>query len=291
MVASDAEPQRRLRKRNAFLKGKFAFSIVKTPEGNPGFHHHPEPWWEVCYILSGEGRYFIEKTSYPMKSGDVFLVNDTEIHCVVTEKIERFTLLFAPGFVAQVGALEGLDLDRLFVNRPRGKPHLVLLDEGEKADFAYLTARAWHADFEAERGASTLCAGYMTAILAIVWRAFLSGRRRRHVFTATDKLVRAMAEYIDAHLQEALSLDKLAEEAGVSSTYFSSVFKRVTGMPLVTYITLKRLERAKELLRDTELKVSYISLEAGFNDLSHFNRVFKREMGVSPLQYRKICKE
>jgi len=93
-------------------------------------------------------------------------------------------------------------------------------------------------------------------------------------------------EYIAAHQSEDLSLAQVARAANTSTFYFCKMFKRITGLNFTDYVSRLRVERARNLLLNKNLRVSEIAYEVGFQSLTHFNRVFKRILGVSPTQYR-----
>ncbi|HAX50535.1 MAG TPA: DNA-binding response regulator, partial [Lachnospiraceae bacterium] len=76
--------------------------------------------------------------------------------------------------------------------------------------------------------------------------------------------------------------------AGFNPTYFSSLFKKETGTTFMEYLLEIRLNKAKELLKETNLSVAAICERVGYTDLKHFQKIFKREMEVSPNQYRKL---
>ena len=93
-------------------------------------------------------------------------------------------------------------------------------------------------------------------------------------------------EYIEAHLDDRLTLTELAGVACLSSYHFSRSFKQTTGVGLHHYVMQRRLERAKTLMRRTNEPLALIAQEAGFADQSHLNSAFRREMGVTPGQFR-----
>lgn len=99
------------------------------------------------------------------------------------------------------------------------------------------------------------------------------------------KIWRALS-FIHEHLEEEISLAKVAAFAGISPNHLSDKFKEVTGMNFVDYIARTRFEKARQLLPDGKLRISEIAFEVGFQSLSQFNRVFKRLSGMSPTQYR-----
>jgi AraC family transcriptional regulator len=99
--------------------------------------------------------------------------------------------------------------------------------------------------------------------------------------------LRAVTEYIQAHLGAELSLDRLAGVAHVSPYHFARLFKHSTGLPPHRYVIARRVERARELLRAAHRPaLAEVATEVGFSDQSHFTRHFKRLVGVTPRQFR-----
>jgi AraC-like DNA-binding protein len=93
-------------------------------------------------------------------------------------------------------------------------------------------------------------------------------------------------EFIAMHQTDDLTLSQVAKAVNTSTFYFCKMFKKVTGLNFTAYVSRLRVERAKSLLLNKNLRVSEIAYEVGFQSLTHFNRVFKRILGVSPTQYR-----
>jgi AraC-like DNA-binding protein len=91
-----------------------------------------------------------------------------------------------------------------------------------------------------------------------------------------------ICEYIDSHLQENVALEVLAEIAQLSVHHFARAFRQSLGIPPHNYIVQRRVEHALQLLRNTDLPLSEIAIEAGFTDQSHLARHFRTITGVSP---------
>lgn len=92
--------------------------------------------------------------------------------------------------------------------------------------------------------------------------------------------------YIDTYYYEKIDLELLSKKFFFSREYISKQFKKNLGENFVEYITRLRLEKAKELLHDDNLKLQNISCMIGFNDLSYFSKVFKKQYGLSPTEYK-----
>ena len=99
--------------------------------------------------------------------------------------------------------------------------------------------------------------------------------------------VTAVKNYIYNHYAEDLNLETLAEKVYLSSGYLSFIFKKETGMNLNRFIRVFRMEKAKELLRTTNMKVAMVSEQVGFANSSYFCRSFREYYGSSPESYRK----
>lgn len=93
-------------------------------------------------------------------------------------------------------------------------------------------------------------------------------------------------QFINKNYKEELSLEKVAEYLQLSPSYLSNLFKKETGQNFIDYVTEVRIGRAKFLLKTTDLKISEIAREAGYGDEYYFSKVFKKNVGESPLKYR-----
>jgi len=96
-----------------------------------------------------------------------------------------------------------------------------------------------------------------------------------------------MNAFFSFRLSAPLSVGDMAEHAGYSESHFSALFVRSFGTPPHRHLLLLRIERAKELLASTPLKLDLIADYCGFADAAHFSKVFKRETGLAPSAYRR----
>jgi AraC family transcriptional regulator len=108
--------------------------------------------------------------------------------------------------------------------------------------------------------------------------------RRGGLSARKQKLV---AEFIDAHLAEKISLARLAKIAGLSQYHFARVFKQAFGVPPHRYHMVRRMERATNLLLQPTLPVTQIAVRVGFRETSSFTRAYRRYAGVTPSNRRR----
>ena len=112
----------------------------------------------------------------------------------------------------------------------------------------------------------------------------VSGRARE---TLSRTVLTRICEKIEASLESGLSLDELAAEAKLSRFHFARAFREAMGMPPHRYVTLRRVEHAKHLLRHTDLPLVEIALAAGFGNQSHFTLRFREAVGETPRRFRE----
>jgi AraC family transcriptional regulator len=99
--------------------------------------------------------------------------------------------------------------------------------------------------------------------------------------------MRRVIEYIEENLDGDLSLEAMAAEVDISPIYLARAFKAAIGQSPHRYVISRRVERAKELLRNTEMQVVDVALSSGFSSQSHLSYWFQRHVGVSPAVYRQ----
>ena len=104
--------------------------------------------------------------------------------------------------------------------------------------------------------------------------------------TTESPLVARAKAFIQANINEPISLSEVAAQAHVSRFHFCKVFRKETGLTLTDYIARVRLEKAKSMLSDPSLRISEIVFAAGFGSIPQFNSVFEQIVGVSPTTYR-----
>ncbi|MCC5790385.1 MAG: helix-turn-helix domain-containing protein [Opitutales bacterium] len=103
--------------------------------------------------------------------------------------------------------------------------------------------------------------------------------------------IRRACEYIRHHFAEDPVLEEVAREVGLSPSHFSRLFHSKTGLRFKEYVNEVRLQKVRELLRDSDERITSLVEVAGFRSISQFNRQFRAHYGLSPRDYRKQCRE
>ena len=103
--------------------------------------------------------------------------------------------------------------------------------------------------------------------------------------------IQEAAEYVEEHFQDNISIEEIAGHCFYSKSYFMKFFKETMGMSFVQYLNDYRLEVAAKLLTTTSDDIINIAINTGFDNLSYFNRCFKKKYGITPGKYRKDARD
>lgn len=111
---------------------------------------------------------------------------------------------------------------------------------------------------------------------------------KSHSLKGYSPIIQNVINHICLYLTDDLSLKRLAEEFSISPSYLSTLFKKETGSTLTDFVNKKRIENAVFLLNSTDLQIQSIAAACGVADLNYFTRLFKRNMGRTPSEYREM---
>lgn len=100
-------------------------------------------------------------------------------------------------------------------------------------------------------------------------------------------VIHSAIAFIEKHYTESISLEEVANHVGLTPQYFSTYFKEEMDCNLIDYITKLRIEKAKEIIRNSQMSVQEICFIVGYHDPNYFSRIFKKYVGVTPTKYKK----
>jgi len=109
-------------------------------------------------------------------------------------------------------------------------------------------------------------------------------------FLSSLGIIEKSISFINKNYANPLTLDEVAEKSRLSKYYFCRVFKAKTGCTFKNFLNMKRIDAAKNLMKKKDMNVTEVCYAVGFNELSHFSRVFKKTVGILPSSYRKKLK-
>jgi AraC-like DNA-binding protein len=142
-----------------------------------------------------------------------------------------------------------------------------------------------------ENGYQLLIRALLQKLLVLVGREFkrsINGTESQELFDRHREALYQAIAYIDENLSGAVSIEDAARVAMLSQSYFRYLFKQMFHKGFVEYVNDRRIARASEFLRTRpDMLIIDICFESGFNNVTHFNRVFRQTTGVTPTAYRK----
>lgn len=250
---------------------------------------HDHDFYELVYVTEGFCLHDSGGSVTLLMEGDLFILKPWVSHKYSGNRVTRiYNCVFGPDAVGE--ALESLrtlpGLDRLFSPDPAvGPPRLHLALSERKA---FLRLIAWmHEECETHpAGWRVRLKSLLNCLLVEYARAYLAHVGGDEEGGAYSAYVAQAISYIDGHYGDCdLSVHGIAAQVGVSADYLSRQFRRVIGIAAQEYLRRYRFARAMELLQ-SGAAVGEVASQVGFRSLCHFSREFKREMGVTPSQYR-----
>lgn len=158
-----------------------------------------------------------------------------------------------------------------------------LEDASQAARFHQLIALNWHEP--GERLLTSSLAHEMLSHTLLSQVGAREGLRVKGGLAAHQR--RRLVEYIDHHLQDAISLGQLADLCALSEYHFARMFRQSFGLPPHQYLLARRLARAQSLLRSSALAIGEVAWRCGFSSASHFNQRFRQAVGAAPGDYRQ----
>lgn len=260
--------------------------------GHAGTVMHGHDFVELALVTGGSTRYEFcsasgERRGGELMAGDLIGLAPGDRHRY--SEGEVFTLcniLFLSEFLGEswpvLRNLEGMK--RLF----RGES--IHLHPAQQAEAVMLLDRIndemWHAPAAVELAVRSLLTGFLLLAGRCGGSPGPAGSEGKN----GDGIARAIV-YMERHLTQKIELARLAECARLSPSYFCSSFHAATGMTPWEYLIRLRLEKAKQLLRNSDFTVSEIAQQAGFCDASYLTRLFRRHERMTPRRYAELGRE
>ncbi len=243
-------------------------------------HWHAE--YEIIHVLAGRLVCRIGENTFTANPGDILFINEGELHAAVPENCRYECLVFDMGKLlkthgACAACLSGLRAEgRRFANSIEEttlQKHILALFAACKKPMA--------------DGQYFVICGYLFTLFGMFMQQKVFSDEAAHSQTqlAVSRLKRVL-DFIENNYTAHISLEELADIAEMSSKYFCTFFKKMTGSTPIEYLKQYRISAACLMMSDPTRTITDIAMDCGFNDLSYFIHEFKAAKGITPKQYQ-----
>lgn len=233
---------------------------------------HWHSFFEIEYVLEGSAVFQLNGKDVSAQSGTAVFITPADLQKIhtVTPPFTVINIMFDERWVTE--ELQPLLTAGCTVNLANTPLPKMLLREYNQRQALYETG----------------CKHLLNSFLVEIFRLRHSTTTRT---ISTNSAVCNAQLFLQMHFQEPVTLEQLADRAGFSSAYFSTLFRRETGESFQTYLLNLRLHHAARLVESTDHPLSLICQQAGFGNFAYFSRAFKNRYGISPQQYRNKKRE
>lgn len=247
---------------------------------NTHYHMH----YEIYYQLSGDRYYFIKDKTYYIEEGTIVWLNVTDIHKTIVaskESGERILINFDKDFLESMASEELEQLLDCFKDKRR----VLKLNLAQRKEMENLLQKML------KESKDILYSKILLSEYLLLSNRYLKKAKTKENTNVENSVkyerIASIAKYINEHYNEKITLENVAKMFYISPYYLSRTFKAGTGFNFINYLNYIRIGHAKKLLIETDMSVINISEKVGYENISHFNRVFKEIEGMTPLKYRK----
>ena len=232
---------------------------------------------ELLYFTSGSATVTSNALHIEVKPGDLAVINANCIHEIFAhEKTHFYCLIIDRSFCLA----NHFDTNLItFLPKIRDGEICALIEE--------IAAEYAHADTPYR--IQSICAGVLR-VMSLLCRKYSEQSDKPTGDTRLLSSIKLALGYISSECTHPLTLDMIADKAGLSKFYLAREFRRITGKTIITYINIARCERAKLMLSENELSIESIARSCGFPNASYFTKTFKNLVGMLPSEYRSTVK-
>lgn len=250
---------------------------------------------KICMVKQGKGEWIVGEKKYEISAGDVLIFNNTEGRTLrkiyPPDDLIVMVLSFEPRLIwNNRESIFNSAILRIFFNRNHEFENRLQRSHLATEEICGLMACIENEFINRLLEYKQMTKVKLLEILLNLNRHFAYAKDEkeeafcgRHRFTSISRVI----DYLNAHITEDYTLDKLAQIAHLNPCYLSNVFKKINGISITEYIMRKRVYLAIEYLEGTDYSILQIANLSGFNTPSNFYKAFKKVTGTVPLDFRK----
>ena len=243
-------------------------------------HKHRE--MELMTILSGRAKICIDTKAYEIEKGDVVIISPYLLHNATIYSdfdFEHYCLCFDLKIIPDAGLGERLEKGFYKIDP------IIKGGSGISKELVCCVKGAFDAHAQQKDGWELKVIGHLSVFFGLLKEGKNICREEEN--TEAADICYRIIDYIDKNYTEKITSADAAQALYMSKSYFCRIFKRNFGHCFQNYICMYRIEKAKILLKTTDLPVSDIAMQVGFNSFSFFSKMFKEYLQLTPSEYRK----
>ena len=248
-------------------------------------HWHDE--FEIIYVRSGFLTVSISGESYIGKTGEAFVVSPGNLHLMGSQSgtVDYYTFLFPLKYIS-FRTDDMLDEKLL---EPLNSGHLMICPRVNDTakELCEQMIKIYEAKNDESESKITTQVRTKIILLQFILEMWKKGFVIENDTSGRNTVEKEMVSYIQQNFTGKISLREFGEQFHLSEKYISRYFKEHFHITLSQYVTYLRLEHAKQLLQDTDIPVTDVAMQSGYQNVSYFIRSFQKAYAVSPLKYRK----
>ena len=248
-------------------------------------HWHDE--FEIIYVRSGFLTVSISGESYIGKTGEAFVVSPGNLHLMGSQSgtVDYYTFLFPLKYIS-FRTDDMLDEKLL---EPLNSGHLMICPRVNDTakELCEQLIKIYEAKNDENESKITTQVRTKIILLQFILEMWKKGFVIENDTSGRNTIEKEMVSYIQQNFTGKISLREFGEQFHLSEKYISRYFKEHFHITLSQYVTYLRLEHAKQLLQDTDIPVTDVAMQSGYQNVSYFIRSFQKAYAVSPLKYRK----
>ena len=248
-------------------------------------HWHDE--FEIIYVRSGFLTVSISGESYIGKTGEAFVVSPGNLHLMGSQSgtVDYYTFLFPLKYIS-FRTDDMLDEKLL---EPLNSGHLMICPRVNDTakELCEQLIKIYEAKNDESVSKITTQVRTKIILLQFILEMWKKGFVIENDTSGRNTIEKEMVSYIQQNFTGKISLREFGEQFHLSEKYISRYFKEHFHITLSQYVTYLRLEHAKQLLQDTDIPVTDVAMQSGYQNVSYFIRSFQKAYAVSPLKYRK----
>lgn len=258
----------------------FEYNENNKNETMSKFHYHD--YYEIYYLVSGKRKYLINYNVFEIEAGDIVLIDKRDLHMATNLDgwdCQRIVVNFNDEFFSECDESFKAVLECFKNNHIK----LPITHKKQINSLFNKILREYNSD---EVFSQVLLKNYICELLAVIYRSVYSDKIAfpdNESDTSIEKAIR----YIYNNYHKKISLAEISNICHMNPSYFSRLFKKTTGINLISYINTIRIKNASTLLSDTDMTVLEIAQSCGYDNVQHFCEIFKKAKGVSASQFRK----